>query len=192
MNYLLCCHNESRLPDRFYGDWRTLVFNFAENLANEGKWRNVRSMVLGLPTAPGDLFWFPDPDLEFAPTLPERLFEVARERGIDLCQPAVSRDSICSHPHLFARPDDYPRQVDFCEIMCPLFSLAALKRNLWTFGLNYSGFGIDYLWGRKETCYVIDWLEVRHPSSPGYHNTARKAGFPDPNRECEEVRRLYL
>ena len=193
MNYLLCCHNESRLPDRFYGDWRTVVFNYATDLANEGKWRNIRRMLLELrQTTPNSMFWCPDPDLEFAPTLPAQLFEAAREYKLDLCQPAVTRDSVCSHPHLFARPHAGPRRVDFCEIMMPLFSISSIRRNLWTFGLNYSGFGIDYLWGKKEPCFVLDWLEVRHPSSPGYHNTARKAGFPDPNRECEEIRRLYL
>lgn len=201
MNYIVACHDEDRLPNRFYGpDWKTVCFNFARELSNAGKWKNIHRLLrvdLLMPIGtlgPDDYFWFPDPDLEFDDSLPKHLFDMGREYlGLDIYQPGLRAGSVASHPELIARTgQSAARRVEFCEIMCPCFSWAGLKRNLWTFDLNYSGFGIDLLWGKKETCYVLDWLEVYHPSSPGYGVTAKKAGFPDPMRELEEVRRLYL
>ena len=193
MNYIFGCNNKDRFPSRFYGrDWETHCFNFATRLDNEGKWRNIRRMLLSMTIQPGGVFWFPDPDLEFEDGLPCQLFESVMRHDLTISQPALTEDSACSHHQLICQKHNDPRPVDFSEIMCPLFSYAALQRNLWTFDLNYSGFGIDYLWGRKEKCTVLDWLTVRHPSSPGYHNTAVKIGFPDPRRELAEVQRLYL
>ena len=195
MNYIFLCHQSNVAPDRFYTKAHlTRVFNYRSRLDNAGKWKNIHRWLSGQESFhSGDLFWFPDPDLLFDEKMPDQLFENAALWELDLCQPAVTSDSVCSHPHLFSKPDTFePRPAPFCEIMCPLFSYDALKRNLWTFDLNYSGFGIDLLWGTKEKCHVLDWLTVRHPSSPGYHNTAKAAGFPDPNRELEEVKRLYL
>lgn len=193
MNYLFGCHEWDGLPDRFYGhDWKTICFNFKRELANAGKWKNLRRMILGMDFSNDDLFWFPDPDLVFAKDMPAKLFETMRIHKVELGQPSLSIGSICSHPHLFFQCQNEPRKVPFVEIMMPCFSYKALQRNLWTFDLNYSGFGIDYIWGKNEDCFVFDNLLVSHPSSNGYHNTARKAGLPDPNREMDEIKRLYL
>jgi len=195
MNYIFICHDLPELPRRFYPhNVAVNEFRFDVELSNAGKWKNIYAMLLRSgPYAEGSFFWFPDPDLEFTADLPAKLFTEMRERGLDLAQPSVTADSICHWKELFHREHgDVSRLVPHCEIMMPCFSLAALRRNLWTFDLNYSGFGIDLLWGKREECYVLDWLQVRHPSSPDYTNTARKHGFPDPNRELAEIKRLYL
>lgn len=199
MNHVILCYDRDLAPARFYSpNWETRVFNFARDIRNEGKWRNIRTVLAEMASGirEGDYFWFPDPDLEFEEGMPSALFSEMHLNGLDLAQPAVAPGGYCSHRHLEQQPQQEgwktPRKVGFVEIMCPCFSLAALRRNLWTFGLNFSGFGIDcHIWPQNDQAYVLDHLVVIHRSSPGYRNTARKAGLPDPGREAEEVKRQY-
>lgn len=198
MNHIFLSAPFDEAPARFYPRYcTTTVFNYRTSFKGEGKWRNIYRMLQDWPTnivgEPYDeqYFWFPDPDLEFDSSLPGELFRMARENKLDLCQPSLTLDSYASHPFL-KNAGRGLRAVPHIEIGMPCFSFAALQRNYWTFNLNYSGFGIDLLWGQKEKCWVIDELQVRHPSSPGYENTCKIWGLPDPHRELEEVRRLYL
>lgn len=194
MNYIFDCHDSDLLPGRFYGaGWKTCTYNYARNFTI-GKLKAIRTELLkeNGRFSDDDYFWFPDPDHEFESGFPGILFDAARALNLHLCAPAYTANSDCSHTHLKTNGQTSPRRVDFIDLGCPMFSYAALRRNLWTFDLNYSGWGVDFLWGKKEKCFVLDWLTVNHPGPTAWETTAAKLGFPDPHKELAEVRRLYL
>ena len=112
-----------------------------------------------------DYFWFPDYDIKINDCDLKKLVKLAKACEFDLCQPSLSSDSFASWEVTKNVPNSLTRETHFVEIMCPLFSKALLKEMLWTFDLNYSGWGLDHLWfAMSGNCKlgIIDAVQVSH------------------------------
>lgn len=160
---------------------------------NNGKWKNIFRYLDMNPDCLSryDYFWFPDPDLVMSIKQINKFLDFVEKLHFDLYQPSLTRDSFISYPFTRHRADMIYHKVDFVEIMCPLFKREALLKNLWTFDLTSSGYGIDcFLWGRDNNCCVVHKYQIRHPRKPNYKQTAMAAGFPDIDEEFEKVREL--
>jgi hypothetical protein len=157
---------------------------------NKGKFKNIYYYFADNPNTINkyDYFWFPDPDLEFVKI--DGMMDFVKENNLDLCQPALSMDSTASHSFLKTQHKG-TRQVPFVEGQCPIFSKKALQKNLWTFDLNWSSFGIDLLWGKQNDCYVLDDFIVKHPAGPRYPEKIKGLGFPDPFEELADIKARF-
>ena len=119
-----------------------------------------------------DYFWFPDYDIKINDGDLEKLVKLAKACEFDLCQPSLSSDSYASWEVTKNVPNSLTRETHFVEIMCPLFSKAFLKEMLWTFDLNYSGWGLDHLWyAMSGNCKlgIIDAVQVSHVKPVSSH-----------------------
>jgi hypothetical protein len=119
-----------------------------------------------------DYFWFPDYDIKINDCDLQKLVKLAKACEFDLCQPSLSSDSYASWEVTKNVPNSLTRETHFVEIMCPLFSKAFLKEMLWTFDLNYSGWGLDHLWfAMSGNCKlgIIDAVQVSHMKPVSSH-----------------------
>ena len=138
-----------------------------------------------------DYVWIPDDDIAADLGRVNRLFEFAREYRLEICQPAISRGDV-SYRALLARPEFLLRYSRFAEIMCPLFSRAALARAVPIFNANRSAWGIDWVWSSwfgPEEIAVIDACPVEHMRpirSGGVHTQLQSMGV-DPMRDLTEI-----
>jgi hypothetical protein len=139
--------------------------------------------------------WMPDDDIAADAMRINKLFELAAEHRLAVCQPGIGSGDV-SFKSLRAHPDYLLRYTRFVEIMCPLFSRDALKRVLPTFTLNVSAWGIDWLWAsmfRPEELAVIDAAPVDHTrplQSGGVHRRFAAMGI-DPREEHRQVMRQF-
>jgi hypothetical protein len=138
-----------------------------------------------------DHVWMPDDDIAADADGVNRLFTLAAEHRLSICQPGIGTGEVTFRT-LRANPDYTLRYSRFVEIMCPLFTREALQRTLPTFGANRSAWGIDWLWscrfGPKDLA-VIDAVPVEHTRalrSGGVHSLLSAQGI-NPRREHEEL-----
>jgi hypothetical protein len=142
-----------------------------------------------------DFVWMPDDDVAAdTPTL-NRLFQIASEYRLAVCQPAVGQGEV-SFKTLRAQPGYLLRYSRFVEIMCPVFSRQALVRVAPTFKLNVSAWGLDWLWASmfsEEEVAVIDATPVHHTrplSSGGVHRRLAAMGV-DPLEELRQIMQQF-
>lgn len=120
-----------------------------------------------------DYFWFPDYDIKINDCDLSKLVKLAKACEFDLCQPSLSSDSYASWEVTKHVPNSLTRETNFVEIMCPLFSRSFLQEVLWTFDLNYSGWGLDHLWyamSKDRKLGIIDAVQVSHTKPVSSHN----------------------
>ena len=137
-----------------------------------------------------DYVWVPDDDIAADGDTVDRLFRIAAEYDLDLCQPAIGQGQAwCTT--LQAKPQYLLRYLPYAEIMCPLFSRKAFAKCLPIFNANVSGWAIDWLWSTwfdADRIGIIDAAPVHHTrplSSGGVHGVLGKLGV-DPRREHDE------
>lgn len=115
-----------------------------------------------------DYVMCPDPDLKFKVEDINKLFVMAKQYDLDLCQPSISGH--LNHPSL-ARVENTNiiiRHMNLIEPMCPIFSRRAMFSCLWTFSLSYSAWGLDFVWptlvanDKKTNIGVINTVVVDH------------------------------
>jgi hypothetical protein len=153
------------------------------------------ALGLGPALAHYEYVWMPDDDIAADSACVHRLFSLAAEYELAVCQPAVGQGDV-SFKSLRASPAYLLRYSRFVEIMCPVFSRAALQRVLPTFKLNVSGWGLDWLWASMfgpEELAVIDAAPVHHTrplSSGGVHRRFAAMGI-DPFDELRELLRQH-
>lgn len=160
------------------------------HLMRSGKWKNIRRYFVMQGFGDYEYFWFPDPDLLIDVANINAMFKIAREYHLNLCQPAVTRDS---HEYWFflkQQAGGLIREVPMVEIMCPCFHVSALKQMLWTFDLSFSGYGLDLLWALWLQGHVLDAITVRHPRPANFHARAKEKGFPDPTDEMHAIKKM--
>lgn len=139
-----------------------------------------------------DYYLLMDSDVEIDTAALNRLFNVADQWRLSLCQAAVSQHGgKTSHQSLFVQPPMRRpwREVQMCEIMMPLFSAEALEICLPTFTENYSGYGLDYWWPRFLAGHKIGVID----SCVATHTRAQSsAGWKLPNGKgpMQELREL--
>lgn len=132
------------------------------------KWHNVAKLFTSdvVKAADYDYVWFPDDDIDISGPDAERLFALAHEHDLQLCQPSLSAESACTNwPVTKHVENSVVRRTNFVEIMAPLFRMDALAKCLSTFTENNCGWGLDFLWARilgDKDMGVIDAVQVRH------------------------------
>lgn len=189
-NYDLVLLNWGKHPLNIFESYEPGIDEFHICVGNNGPLKNIYRYFVENGLGEYDLYWFPDDDLEF--TLQNEYLDFVGNVGLALSQPSMTLDSYENHDFLFHRDGQRFRTVPFVEIMCPCFSRAALERNLWTFNLNYSGYGIDMLWAKTEQPIVVDLFQIRHGRPQQMAAVAEKVGWPDPHDELEIIREGYL
>ena len=142
-------------------------------------------------------FMFLDDDLEMTYSELSRFLTFCGENGLQLAQPSQSPDSHCSHPHLLNVGGARSRHVEMVEVMCPYFSVDALKTALATFNLSDSTWGLDYLWPKLPGIQpvVVDAFTIRHtkPMHDGgsFYRYMRSIGV-SPQAEEKRLRSIPL
>lgn len=131
------------------------------------KYKNIKLLIERFPDllTKYERFWMVDWDLEFTQKDANKFFLLANAHGFDLCQPSLSHDSYISWEITKNVKISKARITDFVEIMCPMFKKDTLKSLLWTFDLNYSGWGLDFLWAtelKKKKIGIIDEVIIKH------------------------------
>jgi hypothetical protein len=138
-----------------------------------------------------DYIWCPDCDIRTDTSGVNRLFELCREYQLEMAQPAIASGDV-TYQFLRKRLGVVLRYTPFVEVMCPVFSRAALLK-LWpTFLESRSGWGLDLLWPRhfsRRQMAVIDAVGVEHTGplfrGENYQNLSR-LGL-DPGQEMQQI-----
>lgn len=139
--------------------------------------------------------WLPDDDIEATPDEVERLFQIARDHGLAIAQPAIARGDV-SYRALRPHPGLRLRYTGFVEVMCPLFSRDALAAVRHTFTDARSAWGIDWAWTRlvdRRQVAVVDDVGVRHTrplASGAVYRELERLG-ESPTTECRRTMRRY-
>jgi hypothetical protein len=119
-----------------------------------------------------DHIWMPDDDIYASQDTISRVFEVAREVGLDLWAPALHESSHFAHFSTMRNSRFYGRWVGFVEIMMPGFSRSALEELLPTLDLTETGWGwgLDSVWPKLlgyRNVGVVDGTPVIHTRPVG-------------------------
>jgi hypothetical protein len=118
------------------------------------------------------LIGFPDDDLACRARDWNAAFSVLDEIGADLGQPALDPRSFFSYDIFLRRKQFRYREVDFVELMCPVFSTPFLREILPTWTLNASSWGLDYLWRERarrdgRRLAIVDEVGILHTRAIG-------------------------
>lgn len=95
-----------------------------------------------------DFIATPDDDLQFVLGNWTRAFELAKEFNAYISQPSLDLRSFWGHSVTLQRRRYTLRQVNFVEVMCPIFSRNALCEFHKYFTMNNSSWGIDHVWSQ--------------------------------------------
>lgn len=138
-----------------------------------------------------DFVAFADDDILTTYTDMSRLFDICSWYGLSLATPAITVNSV---PDLEPRSGLLLRYMDRCDLICPVFGMAALVRLMSTFSESQSGWGLPHLWAHMcarpfFTTAVVDDVVVRHmrPFSGG----RLQAGGVNPLKEQYEIFTKY-
>lgn len=141
-----------------------------------------------------DGYFFLDGDLEFDPAQLNHFLSFVSAAGMDLAQPALTRDSYSYWNMAYHQPGYIFRKTSFVEVMAPYLSRAALSKTRGTFTRSISTYGLDLVWpaliGGSAIC-VVDAFQIRHRErvdhrSGGFYNYLKSIGVD----LDEEERRL--
>ena len=111
---------------------------------------------------------FLDDDILVSTGKLNRLFEICREKKLDLAQMTLSENSHCVWKLFYSQPSKTLRYVSGVEIMMPVLSRRALIETGRDFSRSVSGFGLDLLAGKKlindkrDNIAVIDQVVAEH------------------------------
>ncbi len=113
-----------------------------------------------------DYFFVPDDDILIDNKAIGKLFTLMQEYSLDIAQPALV-NSYYTFEHTLKVENSFIRYTNFVEMMLPCFSKKALKKVLFTFNENISGWGADHHWGKiidyeKHNMAIIDDVEAIH------------------------------
>lgn len=117
-----------------------------------------------------EYIWMPDDDVSIDAKKINRLFQVAKEKQLWLCQPAMI--GYRSHPFTKPRLFSFLRFTNFVEVLAPLMSIDTLLLLKDTFQLNESAWGLEFVWSRKlnvpkDRIAIIDKIKMRHTKPVG-------------------------
>ncbi len=94
-----------------------------------------------------EYIWMPDDDVSIEAEKINRLFQVAKEKQLWLCQPSMV--GYRSHPFTRPRLFSFLRFTNFVEVLAPLMSIDTLLLLKDTFQLNESAWGLEFVWSYK-------------------------------------------
>lgn len=113
-----------------------------------------------------DYFFFPDDDIQMDAAAINALFEAMRRYRLQIAQPALSM-SYYTWSHTLQDRYCKLRYINFVEMMVPCFSREALRKVLFTFNENETGWGTETHWpvlidASQRDMAVIDEVSVVH------------------------------
>ncbi len=113
-----------------------------------------------------DYFFFPDDDIEMDSKSIARLFDIMRDYNLQIAQPSL-RNSYYTWEHVLRDNCCRLRYTNFVEMMVPCFSRNALKKVLFTFNENSTGWGTETHWplligSNQHDMAIIDDVSVVH------------------------------
>lgn len=165
----------------------------AAALVKGGKWDGLFRTLRDLDLDGYDYVWLPDDDIAIAATGVNAIFDLCRENGLALAQPALTRASYFSHFVFSQCPGFRLRYTNYIEIMAPCLSRAVLLRALPFFHDTMSGFGLDYIWCRWPEsgafrAAILDTVAMHHTRPVGRVLKAAMATSGRPAATVEEQR----
>ncbi len=117
--------------------------------------------------------WLPDDDISISTDCVNKLFHVAKEHDLWICQPSViSVDNNVSHAITSPVKNVKLRFTNFVEVMMPLFKTSTLLSLYDDFSISESGWGLDASWSHrlndpKDRIGVIDEITALHTRPVG-------------------------
>lgn len=142
-----------------------------------------------------ELLWFPDDDVAADTHSVNQLFQLMKQYGLQVAQPAISQGD-ATYRALRRHPEYLLRFAGFVEVMSPAFTQDAFQQVLPTFDENLSAWGIDLLWAnmfRPNEVAVIDAVGVHHTrplQSGGVHKLFAARGI-DPQADYDALVKKY-
>ena len=117
-----------------------------------------------------EYIWFPDDDLSINTDNINKLFEIAKEYKLWLCQPSLL--GYASHRITLPQENSLLRYTNFVEVMAPIMNLDTVLKLKDTFDVNYSSWGLDGIWSYllgdpKDKIAIIDTIIMTHTKPPG-------------------------
>jgi len=139
-------------------------------------------------------FWLPDDDLETNTEDVNRLFELFGESDFAIAQPSLAPDSDASLSMLTCKGLG-SCEINFVEIMCPLFTRQSLKLSIQYLAESVTGWGVDELWSvhaleRGEKLGIFDQVQIGHyrpVGSAGWYQTLKI----EPRQELKELKQRH-
>lgn len=135
-----------------------------------------------------ETIWFPDDDMMSNCEDINKLFSLHKKHNLLLSQPSVK--GYVSYDIEKKIEGSVLRFTNFVEIFCPMMSLDCLMWLLESFGINESGWGMDYLWPKllgypKNKIAIIDMITVEHTNPIG--ETYKGRFKKEPMKELTEL-----
>jgi hypothetical protein len=137
--------------------------------------------------------WCPDDDVHISSNNINRLFKLAYNYDLWLCQPSM----IGYVSHEITRPisNNILRYTNFVEILAPLFNLNSFLKLHDTFTLTNSGWGYDWIWPSLlgnpiDKIAIIDDIIMEHTRPLGKNYSKERFPIP-PNIEMEKLLNQY-
>lgn len=93
-----------------------------------------------------DYIGFPDDDLQIAEGSWSGAFATMAQTGAAIGQPALDHRSFYGHPVTLQAKKFHYREVDFVEVMMPIFRTDFLKRVIPEFEVTKSSWGLDFVY----------------------------------------------
>ena len=139
--------------------------------------------------------WCPDNDIRADTRAINRMFELFEKYALQLAQPAISAGEV-SYKALRQQAGVVLRYSPYVEVMCPLFTRAALLRLAPTLLESRSGWGLDWIWPRyfaQHEMAILDAVGVEHTGPLGRGENYRKLADlgVDPDEEFRRVVARY-
>lgn len=151
-----------------------------------GKWSGLYDAVVRFDALKKyEYFWFPDDDIFAYGSDINKMFEVAKEWKLELCQPALRPASFYFHFIVTHCPAFDLRFTNFAEVMLPCLSRSHLELLLPIFENRHTGVGLDLLWAAPEltlpnSVAILDNVVMTHtrPLGSALRGVVSKLGQP--------------
>jgi hypothetical protein len=117
-----------------------------------------------------EYIWLPDDDLKIDTKSINELFSIAKKYDLYLCQPSLL--GYISHQITAPQENSLLRYTNFVEIMAPLMNLNTILKLKETFNVNYSSWGLDFIWSYllndpQDKIAIIDTIKMTHTKPVG-------------------------
>lgn len=162
-----------------------------------GKWDSISLALAQVDYQRYERIWLPDDDVLIDGLQVDKLFAIAKQHNLQICQPSLSPDSFFTFMGLTQATSFKLRFTNFVEVMAPCLHKDVVKRMLPSFPISPSGFGLDLVWGNLEqtgkmTGAVIDAISMRHtrPIGSVLINELKKQGRNVQNDQ-NEIRKKF-
>jgi hypothetical protein len=172
------------------GDW------IVDGRAQPSKYTGILAFLHAHPEALGyESVMLTDDDILYDPADLDRLFALFKQSGADLGQPALTWDSYVALYLTYRNKAFLYRHTNYAEAMTPLMTGETLRELMWTFDVNKTHWGMDFLWTqhcaeRGKRVVVIDGAPVTHTRPVGGGDMYKHLKA-DPGEEMAALFRKY-